>query len=256
MKPLHYNIQGLMILLIACMHSLGVAQVKIGDNTTTMNSSSLLEMESTDKGLLIPRMTEAQRTAIGTPSTGLMVFQTDLPSGFYFYNGTAWEIMHADTSNTHMANKGLNVVGKGAGSTKTTTVVIDNIVAEQFGNNDELYFDISGFTDYADGDVSINLIFMTMGAETGKIVRWNAIYKLHIEGTSVSGTTGILDSGDLAVDPGQYEQQETAFMIPEATLAGVESIHFRIKRIATAGGTAPSAGPAVLHVNVQYNATR
>gem|GEM_PF-2322361 len=44
------------------------AQVKIGDNPTVTTPSALLELEKTDKGLLIPHMTTAQRGAIGSPN--------------------------------------------------------------------------------------------------------------------------------------------------------------------------------------------
>jgi hypothetical protein len=49
-----------------------------------------LDVKSTDKGILIPRMTAAQRGAIASPATGLMVYQTDATAGFYYYDGTAW----------------------------------------------------------------------------------------------------------------------------------------------------------------------
>jgi len=63
-----------------------------GIGTTTPTASSLLDMESTTKGLLIPRVTLAQRNSIASPATGLLVYQTDNTSGFYYYNGTAWGI--------------------------------------------------------------------------------------------------------------------------------------------------------------------
>lgn len=53
------------------------AQVKIGDNPTNINASAVLEMESTNKGLLPPRMTTAQRDAISNPSVGLMIYNTE-----------------------------------------------------------------------------------------------------------------------------------------------------------------------------------
>src|SRR5690242_14057221 len=61
-----------------------------GIGTTTPNSSSLLEIKSTTKGLLIPRMTQAQRNAIHTPAKGLLIYQTDNNPGFYYYDGSAW----------------------------------------------------------------------------------------------------------------------------------------------------------------------
>src|ERR1700755_77802 len=61
-----------------------------GIGTTTPDGSSLLEIKSTKKGLLIPRMTKTQRDAIASPATGLLIYQTNSTSGFYYYTGTAW----------------------------------------------------------------------------------------------------------------------------------------------------------------------
>jgi hypothetical protein len=63
----------------------------IGINTSTPNASAILDVTSTDKGLLIPRMTMAQRDAIPSPATSLLIYQTDNTPGFYFYNGTTFE---------------------------------------------------------------------------------------------------------------------------------------------------------------------
>jgi hypothetical protein len=52
------------------------AQVGIG--TVTPNASSVLDITSTTQGMLTPRMTTAQRTAIASPADGLMVYDTDL----------------------------------------------------------------------------------------------------------------------------------------------------------------------------------
>src|SRR6187397_878059 len=62
----------------------------VGIGTTTPNASSLLEIKSTSKALLIPRMTQTQRNAITTPATGLLIYQSDHTPGFYYYSGTAW----------------------------------------------------------------------------------------------------------------------------------------------------------------------
>jgi hypothetical protein len=67
----------------------------VGIGTNTPNASAALEVQSTTQGMLIPRMTATQRALIATPATGLMVYQSDAPAGFYFYNGTAWTILGA-----------------------------------------------------------------------------------------------------------------------------------------------------------------
>lgn len=76
------------VLFIVFGFQLVNAQTGIG--TTTPHASAKLEVASTSKGLLIPRMTAAQKNAIVSPSTGLLIFQTDAPPGFYYYNGTGW----------------------------------------------------------------------------------------------------------------------------------------------------------------------
>jgi hypothetical protein len=76
------------VLVLMLFTALGYAQV--GINTNTPDASSALEIESTAGGILIPRMTEIQRDAIVSPASGLMIYQTDEVSGFYFYNGTGW----------------------------------------------------------------------------------------------------------------------------------------------------------------------
>jgi hypothetical protein len=53
-------------------------------------TTAILDVTSTTQGVLIPRMTSAQRTAILAPATGLLVYQSDGTTGFYFYNGAAW----------------------------------------------------------------------------------------------------------------------------------------------------------------------
>jgi len=64
------------------------AQVAINTDGSLPHSSSMLDVKSTSKGLLAPRMTLAQRSAIITPATGLTIFQTDGIPGLYYNSGT------------------------------------------------------------------------------------------------------------------------------------------------------------------------
>jgi hypothetical protein len=68
--------------------STAFAQVGIG--TTTPDASAMLDITSTSRGLLLPRMTAAQRTTIASPANGLMVYQTDAPIGIWAYVSGAW----------------------------------------------------------------------------------------------------------------------------------------------------------------------
>ena len=66
---------------------------QVGIGTSSPNNSAVLDIQSNSKGVLLPRLLEAQRNAISSPATGLLVFQSDGVSGFYFYNGTAWQLV-------------------------------------------------------------------------------------------------------------------------------------------------------------------
>ena len=66
------------------------ANNNVGIGNTTPVVSAALEVSSTTKGFLFPRMTSAQRLAIGSPATGLMVYQTDSREGVYIYKSFGW----------------------------------------------------------------------------------------------------------------------------------------------------------------------
>ena len=74
--------------------STAYAQVGVGVAAENIHPSAELEVKSTTKGFLPPRMTFAERDAIATPATGLLIYQTDAvannPTGLYFFDGTAW----------------------------------------------------------------------------------------------------------------------------------------------------------------------
>ena len=71
---------------------------QVGINTETPDASAALDITSTSGGLLVPRMTNAQRDAISSPATGLMVYQTDGTVGFYYYDGSSWSSVTSSTS--------------------------------------------------------------------------------------------------------------------------------------------------------------
>ncbi len=67
--------------------------VSINSDGTEANSSAMLDIKSTTGGLLMPRMTFVQKNAIGSPATGLLVYQTDNTKGFYYYTGSLWTLL-------------------------------------------------------------------------------------------------------------------------------------------------------------------
>lgn len=59
-------------------------QAQVGIGTTTPLASSVLDITSTDKGILIPRLTTAQRDLVASPASGLLIFNTDTKKFNYF----------------------------------------------------------------------------------------------------------------------------------------------------------------------------
>jgi len=66
------------------------ATVCINKSSQVAATSSLVDIVSTTAGVLIPRMTTIQRTTIGTPAEGLMVYDLTLHK-LYVYDGTLWQ---------------------------------------------------------------------------------------------------------------------------------------------------------------------
>jgi len=71
----------------------------VGIGTNTPHASAALEIKDSTKGILIPRMTMAQRNAIQNPAEGLMVYQTDFETGFWYFN-TTWKKFNMTSEGT------------------------------------------------------------------------------------------------------------------------------------------------------------
>lgn len=104
---LHFNLsrkkaQAIGLGLLSVLSSFAVnAQTttgNVGIGTDKPDKSALLDLTSTTRGLLIPRLTLVQRGNIQAPANGLLVYQTDFFSGFYFYDGSKWKMLYARTT--------------------------------------------------------------------------------------------------------------------------------------------------------------
>jgi hypothetical protein len=86
------------LLSLALLPGLALAQ-SVGVGTNSPNASAALDVSSADKGFLVPRLTAAQRSGISQPATGLLVYQTESPAGFYYNSGPpaapAWLLLGA-----------------------------------------------------------------------------------------------------------------------------------------------------------------
>lgn len=109
--------------LLSCICLLLVAataQAQVAIGIASPAASAMLDVTSTSKGMLIPRMTTANRTGIASPATGLQVYDTDL-NQFYFYNGTAWTAFANNTNYwTPLSGNIYNNTGTNVGIGTTT----------------------------------------------------------------------------------------------------------------------------------------
>ncbi len=117
------NLLAPLLLLLTLIFSHDTVQAQsmgISSSAITPDSSSILEIRTTTKGLLIPRMTTAQRDAINLPADGLMIYNTTTQH-FNFYDGSGWDILRSG------AATGLRSTD--AGTLDTTVSITDTVVA-------------------------------------------------------------------------------------------------------------------------------
>jgi autotransporter adhesin len=104
----------------------------INTDGSTASNSAILDVKSTAKGMLVPRMDSAQRAAIATPATGLLVYQTNKDSGFYYYDGAGWQQIVSNGNNTwkrngnHIYNNNTGNVGIGTNNPLARLHVADS----------------------------------------------------------------------------------------------------------------------------------
>ena len=102
-----------LLIIIFYGNAMNAQNVAVNTDGSSAHTSALLDIKSTSKGMLIPRMTTVQRTAINSPATGLLVYDTDANS-FWFFNGDMW------TNLTGSAGGGNGTNWKLSGNSGTT----------------------------------------------------------------------------------------------------------------------------------------
>lgn len=122
--------------------SMGAYAQNVGINNPAPHSKSLLDLTSGDKGLLAPRMTQAQRTAMfGAPDAtakGMLVFQTDNTQGFYYYDGANWQFLNSNAGWGLTGNAGTTAATNFIGTTDNNNLVVKT------NNVERLRVDVNG----------------------------------------------------------------------------------------------------------------
>ena len=116
------------------------AQVKVGDNPTTINANSVLEMESTTKGMLLPRLTLSSTTSfapLAAHVAGMTVYNTatagDVTPGFFYNDGSKWVRIASPVAALNTTQGPLITVSNGTGATFTSmSVAVDTTALKAF----------------------------------------------------------------------------------------------------------------------------
>jgi len=125
-------------LIIVLLFSMSIMSQNVGINTdgSTPDSSAILDIKSTDAGLLIPRMTTAQRLAISSPANSLVVYDIDIGC-IFFYNSSV--------------SKWINLCNPNSANTPIKLVTLTGGQSYQIQTSDgDIAFDILGTTSTLD----------------------------------------------------------------------------------------------------------
>jgi hypothetical protein len=127
--------------IMLSMHMIQAQSVGINNTGAAPESSAILDVSSTTKGALIPRMTKAQKNTITAPAIGLLVYQLSPDSiGFHYFSGTNWLYLQAEEdvywakNGNHIYNKNLDKVGIGTNAPLARLHVKDSSVVFQGPN--------------------------------------------------------------------------------------------------------------------------
>ncbi|MEO1653608.1 MAG: hypothetical protein AAFU64_08690, partial [Bacteroidota bacterium] len=117
-----------LLLLSSCFYCTGLwaQNVGINDDGSSPDPSAMLHIQSTNKGVLVPRLTSTERNAISSPANGLLVFDATT-STFWFYDGGQWLELAAAADNR-----------------LRDTDIDTQIQVEKSSDDDRIRFDIAG----------------------------------------------------------------------------------------------------------------
>jgi hypothetical protein len=169
-----FNLRQLLVccclLLWASIYMKSSAQIGIGTNNP--NASAQLDISSTNKGLLPPRMSQIQRNVISSPANGLLVYQEDQNAGLYIYFANKWNKL--DTAQWSNTNGNLNFSSGNVGiGTSTPSAKLE----------------VNGSLKYTDGNQAANKILTSDANGNASWQSSSFFYKKSILLNSVAAST-------------------------------------------------------------------
>ncbi|MCB0371839.1 MAG: hypothetical protein KDD31_02385 [Muricauda sp.] len=179
-----------LVIGLLMIHTL-TGQVKIGDNPQNLDPASVLELESTSKALVIPRLTDAQMNAI-TPLRGALVYNTDQDCIHYF-DGSQWINICEALDNSFTVSTRADFLSQINPNARDSTVVITPTlnpdgstnynfevnqitganIAPSAINGDKIQNGTVGSLDLAEGAVTLPKLADAENGVPGDIIQWD-----------------------------------------------------------------------------------
>jgi len=122
------------IAVITVMQASAQNGAAINSSGAAADPSAMLDVSSNNRGVLIPRMSEVERTSIINPARGLMVYQIDNSEGFWYFDGAAWG-QFGDNLGNHIATDSVNMSNKKITNLATCTHNLDAANKEYVDNS-------------------------------------------------------------------------------------------------------------------------
>jgi hypothetical protein len=98
----------------------------INTDGSAADGSAMLDVKSTNKGVLVPRLLSTSSVAV--PVIGLLVYQTGAPAGFYYYDGESWLLLQNSASAADAGTlSGTTLAGGVTASSLTSVGTLNNL---------------------------------------------------------------------------------------------------------------------------------
>ena len=224
--------------LLAAVLLTATTYAQIGINNVNPDASAALDITSTTKGLLIPRMTETQRDAISSPASGLMIYQTDGSVGFYYYNGSSWATLGAATSPTYnigdVVNDGVVFWLDSTGQHGLVVAFSDVVTSVDWGCNDTDLSNVSNVTsdppiglgaEIGDGSNNTNDILQDCPTASAALAarslgaQWflpsaKELNQMYVNKTTLEGVSGFMPLQSFLWSSTEYDNNNTYVQDP------------------------------------------
>ena len=137
------------------------AQIAVSTDGSVPHASAMLEVKTTNRGFLLPRLTAAQKNAVASPATGLMIYETT-SNAIWVYNGSAWTQMGSGGGSSEWLLNGTHLYSGNAGN---VGIGLNTNINEKLTVKGNALITYVNANDLVDGGAVARL--RIMGANTG-----------------------------------------------------------------------------------------